>query len=145
MRRLFPAADDYHPIYKRPFEQRDLIEARLGYKLAGWENLIRFYTIMKGDQRIGTVFVHLTPENTELVVGFTNYGAVKGVIVQRYLGSHKELLDSSAFLGQFTGKTLGASFQMGKDIKPASTVLEGPSSGIALTVRKLLVFYSIYS
>src|SRR5713226_4098273 len=89
MRQLFPEADDYHPIYKRPFEQRDLIESRLGYKLWGWENLIRYYTIMKGDHRIGTIYVHLTPDNTEVVVAINNDGSVRGVLLQRYLGSHR--------------------------------------------------------
>lgn len=144
IRQLFPSADDYHPIYKRPFEQRPLIETRLGYKLAGWEDLIRYYVIMKGNQRLGTIYVHLTPANTELVVGFTNNGAVKGVIIQRYLGRHKEELESKAFLGQFIGKTIAAPFELGKDLKPACPELGEISGDIALTVRKLLVFYAIY-
>src|SRR2546422_11603046 len=90
MRQLFPEADDYHPVYKRPFEQRDLIESRLGYQLWGWENLIRYYTIMKGDRRVGTIYVHLTPDRTEVVVGITNESTVKGVLLQRYLGNHRE-------------------------------------------------------
>ena len=144
IRRLFPGADDYHPIYKRPFQQRSQIEARLGFQLAGWEDLIRYYVIMKDDRRIGTIFVHLTPDNTELVVGVTNEGAVKGVIVQRYQGSRKEQLEGAPFLGQFVGKTLAAPFQLGKDVKVACPELEGPSGGISLTVRKMLVLYSIY-
>ena len=144
IRRLFPGADDYHPIYKRPFELRDRIEQRLGYHLAGWEDLIRYYTIMKDNRRVGTIFVHLTPDNTELVVGFTNEGAVKGVILQRYLGPHKEQLDSQQFLGQFVGKTLAAPFSLDKDVKTAGPETMNVSSGITLTVRKLLVFYAIY-
>jgi hypothetical protein len=144
MRQLFPEADDYHPVYKRPFEQRERIEARLGYKLWGWENLIRYYTIMKGDRRVGTIYVHLTPDNTQVVVGITNEGAVKGVLLQRYYGGHREEFSSPRFLGQFRGKTLADPFTIGKDIKPACPELEGVSSGLALTVRKLLVFYSIY-
>jgi len=35
-------------------------------------------------------------------------------------------------------------FVVGKDVKPACPELEGASSGLTLTVRKLLVFYSIY-
>ncbi len=144
IKRLFPAADDYHPVYKRPFQQRDVLEARLGYHLAGWEDLIRYYTIMKGDQKIGTIYVHLTPDSTELVVGFTNDGAVKGVLIQRYQGSHKEMLESPRFLDQFNGKTLAAPFAVGKDIKLACPELETASAAIALTVRKLLVFYTVY-
>src|SRR5713101_9334155 len=105
MRQLFPEADDYHPVYKRPFEQRDRIESRLGYKLWGWENLIRYYTIMKDDRRIGTIYVHLTPDNTQVVVGITNGGAVKGVLLQRYYGQHREEFSGQKFLGQFRGKT----------------------------------------
>src|SRR5882724_3148850 len=56
IQRLFPGADDYHPVYKRPFQQRDVIEAELGYKLAGWEDLIRYYTIMKDNKRVGTIY-----------------------------------------------------------------------------------------
>lgn len=144
MRQLFPEADDYHPIYKRPFEVRDKIESRLGYKLWGWENLIRYYQIMKGDHRVGTIYVHLTPDNTQVVVGITNEGAVKGVLLQRYFGSHREELNSQKFLGQFRGKTLADPLIVGKDIKPACPGLESISSGLALTVRKLLVFYSVY-
>lgn len=144
MRQLFPEADDYHPMYRRPFEKRELIESRLGYKLWGWENLIRYYHIMKGDQRVGTVYVHLTPDNTQVVVGITNDGAVKGVLIQRYYGAHKEEYNSPKFLGQFRGKTLADPFTVGKDIKPACPELLGASGGLALTVRKLLVFYSVY-
>lgn len=144
IRRLFPGADDYHPIYKRAFQRRDEIEAQLGYKLAGWEDLIRFYQIMKDDRRVGTVYVHLTPDGTEVVVGFTNEGAVKGVLLQKYLGSRKDQLESPRFLGQFVGKTLSSPFEIGKDLKAPCPELTGPSSGIALTARKLLVFYSIY-
>jgi hypothetical protein len=144
IRRLFPGADDYHPIYKRPFEQRAAIEQKLGYHLAGWEDLIRYYTIMKDNRRVGTIYVHLTPDNTELVVGFTNDGAVKGVIVQRYLGPHKDQLDSPQFLGQFVGKKLTDPFSLDKDVKPAGPETLNVSGGIALTVRKLLVFYTIY-
>jgi len=144
MRQLFPEADDYHPVYKRPFEQRDLIESRLGYKLWEWENLIRYYTIMKGDRRIGTIYVHLTTDRVEVVVGITNEGAVKGVLVQRYLGGHREEFNGPKFLDQFRGKTLADPFVLGKDLKPACPQLEGVSSGLALTVRKLLTFYSIY-
>jgi hypothetical protein len=144
MRRLFPEADDYHPIYKRPFEQRDLIESRLGDKLWGWENLIRYYTIMKGDRRIGTIYVHLTPDRTEVVVGITPEGTIKGVLLQRYLGSHREDLNNPKFLDQFHGKTLADPFVVGKDVKPACPELESISGGLALTVRKLLVFYTIY-
>ncbi len=144
MRQLFPEADDYHPVYKRPFEQRDLIESRLGYKLWGWENLIRYYVIMKGARRVGTIYVHLTPDNAEVVVGITNAGAVKGVLLQRYYGTHREEFIGTKFLGQFRGKTLADPFVVGKDVKPACPELEGASSGLTLTVRKLLVFYSIY-
>jgi hypothetical protein len=144
MRQLFPGSDDYHPIYKRPFEQRDLIESRLGYKLWGWENLIRYYVIMKGTQRVGTIYVHLTTDRTEVVVGITNEGAVKGVILQRYLGGHREEMQSPKFLGQFAGKTLTDPLTPGKDFKVACPELEQASQGLALTVRKLLVFYSIY-
>jgi hypothetical protein len=144
MRQIFPEADDYHPVYKRPFEQRDRIESRLGYKLWGWENLIRYYTIMKDDRRIGTIYVHLTPDNTQVVVGITNGGAVKGVLLQRYYGQHREEFSSQKFLGQFRGKTLADPFIVGKDVTPASPELESASTGLTLTVRKLLVFYSIY-
>jgi hypothetical protein len=144
MRQLFPQADDYHPIYKRSFDQRDQIEARLGYALAGWENLLRYYQIMKDGRRIGTIYVHLTPDNTQIVVGITNAGAVKGVVLQRYYGNHRELVDGSQFLGQFIGMTLSASFQVGKDVKPAGPGLEQTSDAIAQTIRKLLVFYSVY-
>jgi hypothetical protein len=142
--RLFPEADDYHPIYKRTQPRRDEIEARLGYRLAGWEDLIRYYQIMKGDRRVGTVYVHLTPDGTELVVAFTNEGAVKGVLIQRYQGVRKGQLEGRQFLGQFVGKTVTAPLELGKDVKPACPELELPSAAIALTVRKLLVFYSIY-
>jgi hypothetical protein len=37
-----------------------------------------------------------------------------------------------------------APLELGKDIKAAGPGLEGPSEGIALTVKKLLVFYQIY-
>jgi hypothetical protein len=131
-------------VYKRPFEQRDRIESRLGYKLWGWENLIRYYVIMKGDRRIGTIFVHLTPDNTQVVVGITNAGAVQGVVLQRYYGGHREVFNNQSFLGQFRGKTLADPFIVGKDVKPACPELDGASNGLTLTVRKLLVFYSIY-
>jgi hypothetical protein len=144
MRQLFPEADDYHPIYKRPFEQRDVIEKRLGYKLWGWENLIRYYTIMKGDRRVGTIYVHLTPDNTQVVVAINNDGSVRGVLLQRYSGSHRAELSSPKFLDQFRGKKATDSFTIGKDLKPACPQLESISSGLALTVRKLLVFYGIY-
>jgi hypothetical protein len=144
IRRLFPGADDYHPVYKRAFQRRDEIESILGYKLAGWEDLIRFYQIMKDDRRVGTVYVHLTPDGTEVVVGFTNEGAIKGVLLQKYLGNRKEQLESPRFLGQFVGKKLDSALEIGKDLKAACPELEGPSTGIALTARKLLVFYSIY-
>ena len=144
MRQLFPEADDYHPMYRRPFEKRDLIESRLGYKLWGWENLIRYYHIMKGDRRVGTVYVHLTPDNTQVVVGITNDGAVKGILLQRYYGSHKEEFNNPKFLDQFRGKTLADPFVVGKDVKPACPELMGASEGLALTVRKLLVFYTVY-
>src|SRR5205814_1279402 len=90
IKRLFPGADDYHPIYKRAFQRRDEIEARLGYHLAGWEDLLRFYQIMKDDKRVGTIYVHLTPDGTEVVVGITKEGAVKGVLIQKYQGSQRE-------------------------------------------------------
>jgi hypothetical protein len=144
IQRLFPGADDYHPIYKRPFQQRDAIEAKLGYHLAGWEDLIRYYQIMKGDRRVGTIYVHLTPDGTELVVGFTNEGAVKGVVLQRYLGSGRALLESPKFLDQFVGKKLTAAFELGKDVNSPSPKLDSPVAAITLTVRKLLVFYTIY-
>jgi hypothetical protein len=144
MRQIFPEGDDYHPVYKRPFEQRDRIESRLGYKLWGWENLIRYYVIMKGDRRIGTIYVHLTPDNTQVVVGITNAGVVKGVLLQRYYGAHREEFNNQTFLGQFRGKTLTDPFVVGKDVKPACPELENASNGLTLTVRKLLVFYSIY-
>jgi hypothetical protein len=144
MRQLFPEADDYHPIYKRPFEKRDLIESKLGYKLWGWENLIRYYTIMKDSRRVGTIYVHLTPDNTEVVVGINNDGSVRGVLLQRYFGSHREEFSGAKFLGQFRGKTLADAFAMGKDVKPACPELVSISGGLTLTVRKLLVFYSIY-
>jgi hypothetical protein len=144
MRQLFPEADDYHPVYKRPFEKREQIESRLGYKLWGWENLIRYYTIMKGDRRIGTIYVHLTPDNTQVVVAITNEGAVKGVLLQRYYGPHREEFSNQKFLGQFRGKTLADPFVVGKDVTPACPELESASTGLTLTVRKLLVLYSIY-
>jgi hypothetical protein len=144
IRRLFPGADDYHPIYKRAFQLRDTIEPRLGYRLAGWEDLIRFYQIMKDDRRVGTIYVHLTPDGTEIVVGITNEGAVKGVLIQKYQGNLKDQLESPQFLGQFAGKTLAAPFEVGKDIKAACPALESPCAAVALTVRKLLVFYSVY-
>jgi hypothetical protein len=144
MRQLFPEADDYHPIYKRPFELRDQIESRLGYKLWGWENLIRYYLIMKGDRRVGTIYVHLTPDNTEVVVAINPDGSVRGVLLQRYLGSHRAEFSSAKFLDQFRGKTLADPFVVGKDVKPACPQLEGMTGGLTLTVRKLLVFYSIY-
>jgi hypothetical protein len=144
IQRLFPGADDYHPVYKRAFQRRDEIEAVLGYKLAGWEDLIRFYQIMKDDRRVGTVYVHLTPDGTEVVIGFTNEGAIKGVLLQKYLGNRKDQLEGARFLGQFVGKTLHSGFEVGKDLKAPCPELEGPSNGIALTARKLLVFYSIY-
>jgi hypothetical protein len=144
MRQLFPEADDYHPIYKRPFEQRDLIESRLGYKLWGWENLIRYYTIMKDNRRIGTVYVHLTPDNTEVVVAINNDGTCRGVLLQRYLGGHRAEFNSPKFLNQFRGKTVSEPFTIGKDLKAACPQLESLSGGLALTVRKLLVFYTIY-
>src|SRR5260370_16896086 len=72
MRQLFPEADDYHPVYKRPFEKRDQIESRLGYKLWGWENLIPSYTIMKRAHRIGTLSIPLTPSHTHLLTAITH-------------------------------------------------------------------------
>jgi hypothetical protein len=144
IRRLFPGADDYHPIYKRAFQVRDTIELRLGYRLAGWEDLIRFYQIMKDDHRVGTIYVHLTPDGTEIVVGITNEGAIKGVLIQKYQGNLKEQLEGPQFLGQFVGKTLASPFEVGKDIKAACPALEGQCAAVALTVRKLLVFYSVY-
>ena len=65
-------------------------------------------------------------------------------IVQRYLGSHREELNSAKFLDQFRRKTLADSFVVCKDLKPACPQLASGSSALALTVRKLLVFYSIY-
>jgi hypothetical protein len=99
---------------------------------------------MKDDQRVGTIYVHRTHDGIEIVVAFTNDGAVKGVLLQRYLGRRKAQMEGEQFLGQFAGKKLTAPIELGKDIKPAGPGLEGPSEGIALTVKKLLVFYSLY-
>jgi hypothetical protein len=97
IKRLFPGADDYHPIYKRTFQRREEIESRLGYRLAGWEDLIRYYNILQDDRHVGTIYVHRTPDGIEIVVAFTHDGAVKGVLLQRYLGRRKEQLEGSQF------------------------------------------------
>jgi len=42
--------------------------------------------------------------NTEVVVAINNDGSVRGVLLQRYFGSHREEFNSAKFLGQFRGR-----------------------------------------
>ena len=141
IRQFFPTADTYKTEVKEPGSKKSAIEKRIGRKLDADEQEFKFFRIIDGGKKIGTIMTHLGKGQygaIEIVVAIDNAGKVKGVGIQRDREKKRAELRSDKFLGQFAGKTAGDPVAVGKDIKPVPGA-EKSSDTVAFSVKKLLV------
>lgn len=142
IQRFFPGADTYQTEYKAPGSKRAAIEKRLGAALDSDETEFKFYRILDGGKRVGTILTHLGKGQygaIEVVVAIDPAGRVKGVGIQRDRERARKALRSDEFLSQFVGKTASDPLVVGQDIRPAAKGAERASQTVAFSVKKLLV------
>lgn len=143
---FFPGADSYRTDLKPVGSRRAAIERAIGARLDADESDFKFYQILAGYRRVGTVLTHLGKGRygaIEVVIALDPGGAVKGVRLQviREPNEIKRQLTSESFLGQFAGKHAGDPIQVGRDIRPVPGASQS-SATIAFSVRKMLVVHA---
>ncbi len=139
---FFPGADTYRTDLKSVGSRRAAIEKRLGARLDPDETEFKLYRVLDGGRQVGTIMTHLAKGQygaIEVVVAVDNQGVVKGVGIQRDRERARKALRSEAFLGQFRGKKVSDSFEVGKTIQPAAKDAEVASRAVAFSVKKLLI------
>ena len=146
IRTFFPGAESYRTDLRLVGSRRAAIERGIGARLDPDESDFKFYHILAGSRRVGTVLTHLGKGRygaIEVVVALDPAGTVKGVRLQviREPNDIKRQLTSQSFLGQFTGKRAGDPVQVGRDIRPVPGADES-SETIAFSVRKMLVVHA---
>jgi hypothetical protein len=142
---FFPGAESYRTDLKPVGAQRAAIERALRAHLDPDEGDFKFYRILSGDRRVGTILTHLGKGRygaIEVVVALDPAGSVKGVRLQviREPNGIKRQLTAESFLGQFSGKRVVDPIQVGRDIRPVPGA-EQSSETIAFSVRKMLVIH----
>ena len=142
----FPGAESYRTDLRLVGSRRAAIERGIGARLDPDESDFKFYHILAGSRRVGTVLTHLGKGRygaIEVVIALDPDGAVKGVRLQvvREPNDIKRQLTSQSFLGQFTGKRAGDPVQVGRDIRPVPGA-DQSSETIAFSVRKMLVVHA---
>jgi hypothetical protein len=145
IRSFFPGAESYRTDLKPVGSHRAAIEHAIGARLDPDEGDFKFYRILAGERRVGTVLTHLGKGRygaIEVVIALDPAGVVKGVRLQviREPNGIKRQLTGEGFLGQFAGKRASDPVQVGRDIRPVAGA-EQSSATIAFSVRKMLVIH----
>jgi H+/Na+-translocating ferredoxin:NAD+ oxidoreductase subunit G len=146
IQRFFPGAESYRTDLKPVGSRRAAIERALGARLDPDESDFKFYRILAGSRRVGTVLTHLGKGRygaIEVVIALDPAGAVKGVRLQviREPNDIKRQLTGDSFLAQFNGKRAGDLIQVGRDIRPVPGA-DQSSETIAFSVKKMLVVHA---
>ena len=138
----------YRTLLVRVGAQKAAIERAIGTSLDPDENELRFWPVMRGGRRVGTVATHLGRGDygaIEVVMALEHPAGgrarVKAVKIQRDRERFRAQLRSDTFLRQFVGKTAANPITVGRDIKPAHANAMQGSRIVALSVKKLLVAY----
>ena len=152
MQKIFPQARDYKTVtVKMTPEKVAAIEKTIGTNLDDSEKQeFNFYDIngvVRGKpQRIGTI-IALAGKGEygviEVVIGIDGDGKIVGAYIQRSRERVTHALESAEFLDQFRGKTERSGFEVGHEIKAASSDAESASRVVAFEVRKMLVFHEV--
>lgn len=127
--------------------QKQKVEKRLGFALDADETQFKYFPVYKGKERAGTVMTHAGKgqfgaiEVVVAVVAGDSGPVIKEVRVQRDREKAKAALRGKEFLGQFNGKGLTDTFEVGEDLKTAVKGAEKASQAIATAARKLLIVY----
>lgn len=152
MQKIFPQARDYKTrTLKMTPEKIAAIEKAIGTPLDASERKeFDVYDIIGEAQgkpgKIGTIMALAGKGDygtIEIVIGVDGVGKVVGAYIQRSRERVTRALQTPEFLKQFVGKTKSDSFEVGKDIKPASQEAEAASKVVAFVVKKMLVFYDV--
>jgi hypothetical protein len=151
MQKIFPQASDYKTItVKITPEHIKLIEKAIDTNLDESEKgEFNFYDIMgivnDKTEKIGTI-IALAGKGEygviEVVIGIDNKNKIVGAYIQRSRERVTKELQSSEFLSQFKNKTKDDSFELGKDIKLASSDAEAASRVVSFVIKKMLIFYN---
>jgi len=150
MQKIFPQASDYKTItVKMTPEHIKLIEKAIGTNLDESEKgEFNFYDIMGvingKSEKIGTI-IALAGKGEygviEVVIGIDNKNMIVGAYIQRSRERVTKEIQSPGFLSQFKGKTKDDSFEIGKDMKSASSDAEAASGIVTFVIKKMLIFY----
>src|SRR5205823_7948808 len=105
-------AESYRTDLKPVGARRAAIERALGSRLDPDEGDFKFYRILAGEHRVGTVLTHLGKGRygaIEVVIALDPAGTVKAVRLQvvREPNGIKRQLTGESFLGAFSGKHAG--------------------------------------
>jgi len=138
----------YRTVLVKVGSKRAAIEKKIGVKLDADETELKFWPVIRGGKRVGTVASHLGKGDygaVEVVIAIVDPAdgpaKIKGVKIQRDRERYRSALRSAKFLDQFKGKTAKSVLEVGKDIKLAHPKAVRASKIVALSVKKMLVGY----
>ena len=144
---FFGGGGKYRTVLVKTKSKRQVIEKAIGTKLDQDETELKFWPVMKGGKRVGTVSSHLGKGDygaVEVVIAIVEKDGkakVKFVKIQRDRERYRSALRSAEFLNQFKGKTARSKLTVGADIKTAHSGATKASKVVALSVKKMLVAY----
>lgn len=148
LKKIFPEVTKFSLLEGTLYpEQIKDIEKGLNGKLSEADMVPTFYFAIKEQDkkllRIGVAVFSTPTKNPEKLIvglGVDLSGKITNVVLIKNKFSDK--LADSSFLSQFRGKSLESSFQINKDIKPASADLITESGLVAETAKKSLLTIS---
>jgi len=146
----FFGGGNYRTLVLKVGGKRGAIEKAIGAKLDPDETELKYWPVVKGGKRVGTVSSHLGKGDygaievlVAIVAGPDGKAKIKAVKIQRDRERYRGELRGKAFLDQFAGKTAASKLTVGQDIKAAHPQATGPSAVVALSAKKMLVAYDL--
>ncbi|HLV82091.1 MAG TPA: hypothetical protein VKT32_17505 [Chthonomonadaceae bacterium] len=147
-KRFFPASSGYRDELAALSGQRPELQRRLSRPLTGEDNAVRIHRILAGSAPVGAIVTRRVRGESgviELALAVGPDGWVVGARLQRLRepDSVAAVLQSSAWLGAFRGKTADSAWRLGQDIPSVPSEARPSAEAILDGARSILVMLAI--